>query len=47
MEEFFELLFDEAEKNAFIKNMKNLGEPETKWAEDWAHQFLAWKEFNK
>ncbi len=47
MKEFFELLFDEDEKNAFIRNMENLKEEEYKWAEDWAHQFFAWKEFNK
>lgn len=46
IEEFFECLFDEDEKNAFIHNMKHLKYEEPRYMEEWAHMFVAWKEMN-
>ena len=47
VEEFFEILFDEEEKQGFIQNMKNLQVEEKQFPEEWAHIFIAWKEMNK
>lgn len=47
IDEFFELLFDQEEKEAFVRNMERLKVEVEQYPEEWAQTFLAWKELNR